>query len=122
VFFASPILADGKLIIAGGTIEQVINAFPYKGCTGRGFVTALESKTGKIIWKYDVGPKPEPLDPPITIKDRWGTHKFYFGPSTSSVWSTPSFDASSGTIFFGTDTNNSPRKPTPDDPRLCHAS
>jgi polyvinyl alcohol dehydrogenase (cytochrome) len=119
VFFASPILADGKLIIAGGTIEQVINAFPgYKGCTGRGFVTALEPKSGKVIWKYDVGPKPEPLKPPIAIKDSWGTHKFYFGPSTSSVWSTPSFDASSGTIFFGTDTNNSPRKPTPDDPRL----
>ena len=119
VFFASPILADGKLIVAGGTIEQVINAFPgYKGCTGRGFVVALEPKTGHIVWKYDVGPKPEPLDPPLTIKDSWGEHKFYFGPSTSSVWCTPSFDAESGTIFFGTDTNNSPRRPTPGDPRL----
>jgi outer membrane protein assembly factor BamB len=120
VFFASPIFADGKLIVAGGTIEQVINAFPgYKGCTGRGFVVALEPKTGNIVWKYDVGPKPEPLDPPIIIKDSWGQHKFYFGPSTSSVWSTPSFDSESGTIFFGTDTNNSPRRPTPDDPRFC---
>jgi polyvinyl alcohol dehydrogenase (cytochrome) len=118
VFFASPILADGKLIVAGGAIEQVVAAFPgYKGCTGRGFVAALDPKTGKVLWKYDVGPKPEPLDPPIVIKDSWGEHKFYFGPSTSSVWSTPSFDAESGTIFFGTDTNNSPRRPTAADPR-----
>lgn len=118
-FFASPILADGKLIVAGGTLEQVVAAFPgYKGCTGRGFVMALEPKTGRIAWKYDVGAKPAPLDPPIKIKDSWGDHAFYFGPATSTVWSTPSFDAETGTIFFGTDVNTAPRRPTPDDPRL----
>jgi polyvinyl alcohol dehydrogenase (cytochrome) len=118
VFFASPILADGKLIVAGGALEQIAAAFRgYKGCNGRGFVAALDPKTGKILWKYDVGPRPEPLDPPVVIKDSWGEHKFYFGPSTSTVWSTPSFDAETGTIFFGTDTNNSPRRPTADDPR-----
>jgi polyvinyl alcohol dehydrogenase (cytochrome) len=119
LFFASPILVDGKLIIAGGTIEQVVAAFPsYKGCTGRGFVAALEPKTGQIIWKHDIGPKPEPLDPPLTITDSWGDHKFYHGPATSSIWSTPSYDAESGTIFFGTDVNTAPRRPTTADPRL----
>jgi outer membrane protein assembly factor BamB len=119
-FFASPIPAAGKLIVAGGTLEQVVAAFPgYRGCTARGFVMALELKTGRVLWKYNVGPKPQPLKPPITIKDSWGEHVFHFGPSTSSVWSTPSFDAASGTIFFGTDANNSPRRPTRDDPRLC---
>ncbi len=122
MFFASPILAHGKLIVAGGTLEQVISAFPgYKGATGRGFVMALEPDSGKILWKYDVGPKPEPLDPPITITDSWGDHNFYFGPATSSVWSTPSFDAESGTIFFGTDVNTAPRRPTEDNP-LLHTS
>jgi polyvinyl alcohol dehydrogenase (cytochrome) len=119
VFFASPILADGKVIVAGGTLEQVVAAFPgYRGCTGRGFVLALEPTTGKIVWKYDVGPKPEPLDPPIKITDSWGEHVFYFGPATSSIWSTPSFDQESGAIFFGTDVNTAPRRPTADDPRL----
>jgi polyvinyl alcohol dehydrogenase (cytochrome) len=119
VFFASPVLADGKVIAAGGTLEQVVAAFPgYKGCTGRGFVLALEPRTGKVAWKYDLGPKPEPLDPPITIKDSWGEHTFYYGPATSSIWSTPSFDAESGTIFFGTDVNTAPRRPTEADPRL----
>ena len=117
VFIASPILADGKVIVAGGTLEQVVAAFPgYKGCTGRGYVMALEPATGRIIWKYDVGPKPEPLNPPIIIKDSWGSHTFYFGPATSSIWSTPSFDADTGTIFFGTDVNTAPRRPTADDP------
>ena len=68
MFFASPIMADGKLIVAGGTLEQVVAASPfYRGSTGRGFVMALEPKTGQIVWKYDLGPKPEKLDPPITI-------------------------------------------------------
>jgi polyvinyl alcohol dehydrogenase (cytochrome) len=117
-FFASPVLADGKLVVAGGTLEQVVAAFPlYRGCTGRGFVMALEPQTGKVVWKYDVGPKPERFDPPMVINDGWGDHKFYFGPATSSVWSTPSFDAASGTIFFGTDVNTAPRRPTRDEPR-----
>jgi outer membrane protein assembly factor BamB len=119
LFFASPILADGKVIAAGGTLEQVHAALPgYKACTGRGYVMALEPKTGKIVWKYDVGPKPEPLVPPLTIKDSWGSHTFHFGPATASVWCTPSFDEKSGTIFFGTDVNTAPRKPTEDNPRL----
>jgi glucose dehydrogenase len=90
----------------------------YKGCTGRGFVAALEPKSGRVVRKYDVGPAPQPLDPPITITDGFGDHVFYFGPATSSVWCTPSFDAESGTIFFGTDVNTAPRRPTAADPRL----
>jgi polyvinyl alcohol dehydrogenase (cytochrome) len=118
-FFGSPILAEDKVIVGGGTLEQVVAAFPgYRGCTGRGFVLALEPGTGRIVWKYDVGPRPQPLDPPMTIKDSWGEHRFYFGPATSSIWSTPSFDAESGTLFFGTDVNTAPRRPTKDDPRL----
>src|SRR6266404_1433793 len=118
--FASPILADGKIVVAGGAVEQGIRYFlpKYEGFTGRGFVMALEPHSGRIAWKYDVGPKPERLDPPIKIKDAWGEHVFQFGPATSTVWSTPSYHAASRTLFFGTDTNNAPRRPTKDDPRL----
>ena len=117
--FASPILANGYIIFAGGAFEQWFAHQPlYKGCTGRGYVVAVEPQTGKLVWKYDVGPKPAKLDPPITIKDSWGEHVFHYGPATSTIWSTPSFDAETNLIFFGTDTNNAPRKPTPDDPRL----
>ncbi len=118
--FASPIMAGGLIIMAGGAGEQGIPAFipTYQCCTGRGFVVAMQPETGKVVWIYLVGPAPEQLEPPITITDAWGEHTFRYGPSTSCVWSTPSYDSESGSVFFGTDTNNSPRQPTLYDPRL----
>jgi glucose dehydrogenase len=118
-FYAAPVLADGKVLFAGGGFEHGIGADPkHKCCTGRGFVVAVEPATGKVAWKYDVGPEPKPLDPPLKLKDDYGEHVFYFGPSTSSVWCTPSYDAASQTVFFGTDAHNAPRQPTKDDPNL----
>jgi outer membrane protein assembly factor BamB len=52
----------------------------------------------------------------VVVEGDWGKHKFEYGPATSSVWSTPSYDAESNTIFFGTDVNIAPRQPTPDNP------
>jgi glucose dehydrogenase len=119
VIFASPVLAGGKVIVGGGTLEQLYAGTPfYHGATGRGFVAALDPATGQLAWKYDVGPKPEKLEPPITIKDSYGDHIFDFGPATSSVWSTSSFDEELGTIFFGTDVNTAPRRPTKDNPEF----
>jgi polyvinyl alcohol dehydrogenase (cytochrome) len=115
----SPILADGKLIVGGGTLEQLIaGSFFYRGSTGRGFVIALDPQKGQLLWKYDLGPKPEPLNPPITITDASGDHSFYYGPATSSIWSTASFDSETGAIFFGTDVNTAPRRPTDDNKNL----
>lgn len=118
-FFGSAILADGMVVVGGGTLEQVVAAYPgYRGCTGRGYVMALDPATGEIRWKHDVGPEPGPLDPPVVIEDSWGKHAFHSGPATSSVWCTPSYDGESGTIYFGTDVNTAPRRPTDDNPRL----
>lgn len=117
--FAAPILAEGKLIIAGGGFEHAVALNPlHRCCTGRGFVAALEPASGKVVWKYEVGPEPKKLDPPVVITDSRGKHTFHFGPSTSSVWSTPSYDAATGAVYFGTDCHNSPRQPTKDDPSL----
>ena len=117
---SAPILADGKLIVAGGAFEHVLGALPgYDNCTGRGFVAAFQPATGQLVWKYDVGPPPKKLDPPVVIETASGRKvRFRYGPSTSSVWCTPSYDAETKTLFFGTDTHNSPRQPTPDDARL----
>jgi outer membrane protein assembly factor BamB len=117
LLMASPIAADGKVIFGGGTLEQLFAGTPgYPGSTGRGFLVALGPATGKIVWKYDVGPKPEKLDPPVVIEEPWGKHAFTSGPATSSVWSTPSYDAESNTLFFGTDVNTAPRRPSPSNP------
>jgi glucose dehydrogenase len=117
--FSSPILADGNIVIGGGAYEHGVAADPgNRGCTGRGFVVALEPRSGKVIWKYDVGPEAKEFDTPVTIDHAWGKQVYHRGPSTSSVWCTPSFDAQTRTIYFGTDCHNSPRQPTKDDPRL----
>lgn len=119
MFFGSPILANGKVVFAGGTLEQLIaGTSGYPGSTGRGFLVALESKTGTVAWKHDVGPKPEKLDPPVVIEGTWGKYKFDHGPATSSVWSTPSYDPDTNTLFFGTDVNTAPRQPTKENPNL----
>ncbi len=118
VFLSSPILADGKVIIGGGAYEHATASSPgYECCSGRGSVIAFDPTNGEIAWKYDVGPEPEFFDPPIPISVSGVERVYHAGPSTSSVWSTSSYDADSHTIFFGTDVHNAPRKPTKDDPR-----
>jgi glucose dehydrogenase len=117
--FLAPILAEGKIVVAGGGFEHAVAAFPTNtGCTGRGFVVALAPYSGEVIWKYDVGPEAREFDVPVTIQYGQVKRTFRRGPSTSSVWCTPSWDAESHTIFFGTDCHNSPRQPTKEDPSL----
>ncbi|HEY7327670.1 MAG TPA: alpha/beta fold hydrolase [Gemmataceae bacterium] len=119
VLMASPILVDGKVVFGGGTLEQLVaGTLLYSGSTGRGFLVALDPKTGNLIWKYDVGPKPEKFNPPVVVEDEWGKYSFSSGPATSSVWSTPSYDPETNTLFFGTDVNTAPRRPTKDNPNL----
>ena len=117
LLMASPILADGKIVFGGGTLEQLFaGSAGYRGSTGRGFLVAIEPASGKVIWKHDVGPKPEKLNPPVVIEEPWGKHTFESGPATSSIWCTPSYDSATNTLFFGTDVNTAPRQPTPDNP------
>ena len=119
LFNASAIYADGKVIVGGGGYEHAQPLDPdYPCCTGRGFVVAFDPADGEVVWKYEVGEKPKRFKEPIEIKDAKGNRTYLYGPSTSSVWSTPSYDEESGAIFFGTDVHNSPREPSEDDPRL----
>ena len=48
-----------------------------KGCTGRGFVVALEPSTGKVAWKYDVGPEAKEFDTPVIIQTAFGERVFH---------------------------------------------
>lgn len=118
LFMASPILVEDLVVIGGGAFEHMAPLYPgYQCCRGRGAVVAFDAQTGEVRWKYDVGPEPQTFVPPLKIEVSGVERTYYYGPSTSSVWSTPSYDAASHTLFFGTDVHNSPRKPTDDDPR-----
>ncbi|MGB0991399.1 MAG: PQQ-binding-like beta-propeller repeat protein [Akkermansiaceae bacterium] len=118
LLMGSPIKAGKLIIFAGGAYEHAkAQEKGYRCCNGRGFVLAFDPQNGQLVWKYLVGPVPEEFNPPLKIKTVWGERVFHYGPSTSSVWSTPSYDAKSDSVFFGTDVHNSPRKPTKEDPR-----
>ena len=118
IVMGSPTLVEDKVVFGGGGFEHAGGVVPgYECCNGRGFVIAIYGDSGQIAWKYDVGPEPEKFDPPYIEEDSRGKHVFHYGPSTSSVWSTPSYDSEMNLVFFGTDIHNSPRKPTDDDPR-----
>lgn len=117
--FSASAISLGSLVIVGGGSYEHPRPLPtgYLCCTGRGFVVAFDAAKGDVAWKYDVGERPKRYPKPVTIEDARGKHVFHYGPATSSVWSTPSHDVDSNTIFFGTDVHNSPRLPSDDDAR-----
>ena len=91
VFFASPILADGKLIVGGGTLEQLIAG---------GLVLSRLDRAGASSWRSSRRPAgspgsttsaPSPSRSTRRSRSRiaGATHFFYFGPATSTSGARP---------------------------------
>jgi alcohol dehydrogenase (cytochrome c) len=86
-FFTAPITADGKVIIANGAGD---------GKT-RGWLAALEARTGKELWRWYVVPKPG--DPGSeTWKDKTNAWKSGGG----GIWQTGSYDPATRLTIWGT--------------------
>ena len=86
-FFTAPITADGKVIIANGAGD---------GKT-RGWVAALEARSGKELWRWYVVPKPG--DPGSeTWKDKTSAWKTGGG----GIWQTGSYDPATRLTIWGT--------------------
>ena len=101
LLMGSPIKAGKLIIFAGGAYEHAkAEEKGYRCCKGRGFVLAFDPKNGRLVWKYLVGPMPEEFNPPLKMQTVWGERVFHYGPSTSSVWSTPSYDPKTNSVFF----------------------
>ena len=86
VSFASPILADGKLIVAGGTLEQVVAAIPgYQGLHRPGLRRrpGAEDRPGRLEVRRRAR-SPSRSIRRSRSRTAWGDHIFYFGPATSS--------------------------------------
>ena len=105
----APILVNGRVYVPVASIEEASAQQPtYSCCTFRGSVAALDSSTGKQIWKsYTV------LDPPKAYKtSKNGTQ--LLGPAGASVWSSPTVDlkrkliyASAGNSYTDVEINTS---------------
>jgi len=78
-------------------MEEVSGATPtYQCCTFRGSVSALDARTGKVIWQtYTIAQKPKK-----TRVNATGTQMF--GPAGVAVWDSPTIDAKRGLLLIGT--------------------
>jgi polyvinyl alcohol dehydrogenase (cytochrome) len=99
---AAPILHEGMLFVSVSSLEEVSAGSPtYECCTFRGSIVALNPATGKTIWQtYTISEPPQP-----TTKSDTGIQKR--GPSGGAVWSSPTFDEKTGTLYIATGDNYS---------------
>jgi len=98
----SPLLVGATLYVPFSSGEEGSAADPsYPCCTFRGSVVALETSSGKQIWKaYTVGEEPK-----ATGESAAGVQ--YWGPSGAAVWSAPTADLKRHLIYVATGNNYS---------------
>ena len=93
----NPRLHEGRLYVPLASLEEDESRSPqHVCCTFRGAITALDSETGRQIWKsYTI-----PQEPKFIKKNSIGVD--YMGPSGSGVWNTPIVDTKRRALYFGT--------------------
>jgi len=94
---------DGRLYVPMTGTETLSGANPrYECCRSRGGVAALDSNTGKIIWKVDS--IAEPLRK-LGVNSA-GTQ--LWGPAGAGVWNTPTIDPKRKRVYVGTGNSYGP--------------
>jgi polyvinyl alcohol dehydrogenase (cytochrome) len=98
----SPTFYRGRLYVPVSSSEESSAAAPdYQCCRFRGSVVALDGATGKQVWKtYTINEEAHP-----TEKNKNGTQ--LWGPSGSSIWSSPTIDMKSNVLYVTTGDNYS---------------
>ncbi|HEV3330851.1 MAG TPA: PQQ-binding-like beta-propeller repeat protein [Bryobacteraceae bacterium] len=90
-------LYQNRLYVPVASDEEVraVDA-AYQCCTFRGSVLALDTLTGRQVWKTYVIPEA----PKATAKNAKGTQQF--GPSGGGVWNSPTLDPKRHALYVGT--------------------
>jgi polyvinyl alcohol dehydrogenase (cytochrome) len=98
----APKLYLGTLYVPVSSAEELGGVNPkYPCCSFRGSVSALDAKTGNILWKtYTI---PSPAQPTSTNAAGTGM----LGPSGAAVWTSPTIDAARHALYVGTGDNYS---------------
>lgn len=93
----NPRLYQNRLYVPLASLEEDESRSPtYICCTFRGAIVALDSETGKQVWKtYTI-----PQAPKFIKKNSAGID--YMGPSGAGVWTTPIVDTKRRALYFGT--------------------
>ena len=100
---AQPQYYDGLVLQPVSSLEEAAAADPnYECCTFRGSVVVLDAKRGEVLFKhYTVG-----AEPSVQARASFPGRRFY-GPSGAPVWSTPTVDSATQTMYFSTGDNYS---------------
>jgi polyvinyl alcohol dehydrogenase (cytochrome) len=98
----SPALVGATLVVPVSSNEEATGANPsYPCCSFDGSVVALEAMTGRVQWKsYTIVQEAKP-----TVKNSFGLQMM--GPSGAAVWSAPTFDTVTRTLYVTTGDNYS---------------
>ena len=93
----SPVLYSGRLYVPTASYEESQGADPAYGCcTFRGSITAIDAKTGAIVWKtYTIADTPK-------SRGKSSTGTTLYGPSGAAIWSAPTIDAKRGLVYAST--------------------
>ena len=93
----APIVHDGRLFVGtqGLGEEGRGSTGGYACCTFRGSLTALDTSTGKVLWKTYTIDEPRPR-----AKNKDGVQMF--GPAGGGIWSAPSVDVKRGLVYAST--------------------
>lgn len=105
----APTLADGILYVPVSSLEEALAADPRYGCCSfRGLIVALSAATGEVKWRSYVSPPPGPQG-----ISSMGVQ--LFGPSGGAIWSAPTIDLQTNTIYSTTgDSYSNPPQDTSD--------
>jgi polyvinyl alcohol dehydrogenase (cytochrome) len=100
---AAPQFHNGRLYVSVSSREESQVGDPrYPCCSFRGSVVALDTASGKRLWKtYVVGGTPGP-----TAKNSIGTQ--LYGPAGGAIWNTPTIDTRRNVLYVGTGNNFAP--------------
>ena len=98
----APALHAGRLYVPVASLEEGAAAWPaYECCTFRGSVVALDTHTGRQVWKtYTIDEEPRRTDTNSAGAQRWA-------PSGVGIWSTPTLDPTRNVLYVATGDNYS---------------
>ncbi|MBM3813249.1 MAG: cytochrome C oxidase Cbb3 [Acidimicrobiia bacterium] len=93
----APKLHENRVYVPVSSNEEVPTSNPkYPCCTFRGSLVALDSDSGKILWKsYTIADEPKP-----TKVSSAGAQ--LHGPAGAAVWSSPTIDAEKRLVYIAT--------------------